>query len=84
MPAGKYSLFAVPRDKEWQIIFNSQTGQWGIKRTGEANFDPANTALMVNVKPKKSSEMNERLKYELNKKGITMKWENPEVPIEMK
>src|ERR1043165_8960928 len=40
LPAGKYSLFAQPGENEWQLIFNSETGQWGIKRTGEANFDP--------------------------------------------
>src|SRR5882762_3699069 len=34
LPAGQYSLFAVPGEKEWSIIFNSQTGQWGIKRGG--------------------------------------------------
>src|SRR3977135_4309901 len=27
--AGKYSLYAIPGEKEWTIIFNSETGQWG-------------------------------------------------------
>jgi hypothetical protein len=70
--------------KEWQIIFNSQVGQWGIKRTGEANFDPANNVLTVNVKPKKSAEMNERMKIDIVKSGISVKWENLEVPIGVK
>jgi len=84
LPAGKYSLFAQPGENEWQLIFNSETGQWGIKRTGEANFDPAKNVLTVNVKPVASSTMNERLTYEVGGKGFTMKWENLEVPVTIK
>jgi len=83
LPAGKYSLFAIPDEKEWKIILNSQTGQWGIKRGGEANRDPANDVLTVSVKPKKSS-MNERLLYDVNSKGVTLKWDTVEVPIAIK
>ena len=84
LPAGRYSVFAIPGEKEWQIIFNSQVGQWGIKRNQEANYDPANNVLTVNVKPKKSSTMNERLVYDVNGKGVVLKWENLEVPIAMR
>src|ERR1700675_3642107 len=34
LKAGKYSLYTKPGEKEWQVIFNSQTGQWGIKMDG--------------------------------------------------
>ncbi|WP_192821049.1 DUF2911 domain-containing protein [Rufibacter sp. LB8] len=83
LKAGKYSVFMVPGEKEWQIIFNSQTGQWGTTRQG-ANFDPANNVLTVNVKPKKSKEMNERLLYAINSKGFSLLWENLEVPVSIK
>jgi hypothetical protein len=29
VPAGKYSLYSVPGEKEWQIIVNRATSQWG-------------------------------------------------------
>ena len=83
LPAGSYSLFAQPGEKEWKFIFNSQTGQWGIKRTGEANFDPAANVITVTAKPKKSAEMNERLVYTVNGKGFALKWENLEVPVKI-
>ncbi len=83
LPAGKYTLFAIPGEKEWQFIFNSQTGQWGIKRSGEANRDPANDVLTVTAKPAKSA-MSERLAYEVTKKGFVLKWENLEVPVMIK
>jgi hypothetical protein len=84
LPAGKYSLYAQPGENEWIIIFNSQTGMWGIKRGGAANIDRANDVLTVTVKPKKSSAMNERLLYEVSKTGFSLKWENLEVPVMIK
>lgn len=84
LPAGKYSLFAIPGEKEWQFIFNSETGQWGVKRSGDANFDPAKTVLTVTAKPASSSTMNERLLYEVGAKNFVLKWENLEVPVAIK
>lgn len=81
LPAGKYSLFAIPGANEWQFIFNSETGQWGIKRTGEANRDPAKDVLTVAVKPAPSTSMNERLAYVVTKNGFALRWENLEVPV---
>src|SRR3954463_14450219 len=40
LPAGKYSLYAIPGEKQWQFIINSQTGQWGIERSGETTRKP--------------------------------------------
>lgn len=84
LPAGKYSLYAIPGEKEWKVIFNSETGQWGTKRGGESTRDEAKDVLVVNVEPKKATTMNERLLYEVNKNGIALKWENLEVPVSMK
>jgi hypothetical protein len=82
LPKGKYSLFMTPTAAGgWTIIFNSETGQWGIKHSGEANFDPAKNVLTVTVKARKSSTFNERLVYEIEDRGVVLKWENLEVPI---
>jgi hypothetical protein len=84
LPAGKYSLYAIPGEKEWSIIFNKQTGQWGIQRGGVTTRDPAKDALVVKVKPKKSGSMAERMTYDVNDKGFSLKWENTEVPVSIK
>ncbi|HYK03229.1 MAG TPA: DUF2911 domain-containing protein [Thermoanaerobaculia bacterium] len=31
VPAGSYSLYTVPGEKEWELIVNKQTGQWGTE-----------------------------------------------------
>jgi hypothetical protein len=84
VPKGKYSLYAIPNEKEWDIIINSQTGQWGITRQGETTRDQSKDVAVVKVKPKKSGSMNEALKYEVNNNGFTMFWENMEVPVSVK
>jgi len=84
LPAGKYSLYVVPGEKEWTFIFNSETGQWGIKRTGETSEDTSKDVLSVKVKPGKSASMNERLMYEVTSSGFALRWENMEAMVSIK
>jgi len=84
LPAGTYSLYAIPGEKEWTYIFNSKTGQWGIKNDGSTTEDPANDVLRVTVKSEKSSSFNERMKFEIGKKGFVLLWENLKVPVSVK
>ncbi|HET9826530.1 MAG TPA: DUF2911 domain-containing protein [Chitinophagaceae bacterium] len=84
LKAGKYSLYAIPNEKEWTFIFNSQTGQWGVKMDGSTTEDPAKDVIRVNVKPKKSKTFNERMAYVVDKNGFALVWENVEVPVSIK
>jgi hypothetical protein len=47
LKAGKYTLFTIPEEQTWNILFNTETGQWGVDFNGEANRDPAKDALSV-------------------------------------
>ena len=49
LTAGIYSLWTIPREGAWTIIFNSEYGQWGINSKGESNRDPARDELTVEV-----------------------------------
>ncbi|HEY0432688.1 MAG TPA: DUF2911 domain-containing protein [Chitinophagaceae bacterium] len=84
LKAGKYSLYAIPGEKQWTFIFNSQTGQWGIKMDGSTTEDQSKDVLRVNAKPQKSSTMQERLTYKVQNNGFTLAWENIEVPVMIK
>jgi len=84
LPAGKYSLYAIPGEKEWTFVFNSETGQWGIKRTGDTSKDASKDVLSVKAKPAKSASANEKLKYEVTSTGFTLAWDNTEVPVAIK
>ncbi|MES2133183.1 MAG: DUF2911 domain-containing protein [Bacteroidota bacterium] len=58
LPAGKYSFFAIPTEKEWTIVFNKVANQWGAY-----DYKEKDDALRVTVKPAKISPSAERLKY---------------------
>ncbi|WP_400191500.1 DUF2911 domain-containing protein [Hymenobacter sp. B81] len=46
VPAGTYALFTIPDAKEWTVILNKDTSQWGAY-----DYKPALDLLRVKVKP---------------------------------
>jgi hypothetical protein len=42
LPAGTYSVFAIPEKEKWTIIFNSELGQWG-----SYNYNSAKDVLRI-------------------------------------
>ena len=49
LKAGKYSLWTIPRENTWTIIFNTEHGQWGVNSKGQANHNPELDVLKVEV-----------------------------------
>jgi hypothetical protein len=84
LPAGKYSLYTIPGEKEWKVIFNSQTGQWGIKMDGSTTDDSSKDVLVATAKPMKSQSLNERMNFKITKNGFVLLWENVAVPVTIK
>ena len=46
LPAGTYSLFTIPGEDTWTVIFNETAEQWG-----DYEYDEAEDALRVEVEP---------------------------------
>jgi hypothetical protein len=74
LAAGSYSVFVIPTKEKWTYIFNSQTGQWGIKMGGVANFDEAKNVLTVTADVK-TVPMEEHLKYVFSGKMFGLNWD---------
>jgi hypothetical protein len=75
---GQYSIYTIPGESQWTVIFNKAVGQWGTE------YDERQDALRVNVKPRRSAAMQERLLYLVTKNGIVLRWENLELPVKIK
>ena len=84
LPAGKYSIYAVPTENDWVIIFSSQTGQPGMNHDGTTTLDMSKKVMSVLGYPKKSKTMNESLVYSINEKGFVLSWEYLNVLVSMK
>jgi hypothetical protein len=70
LPAGKYSLYTIPGDKEWTIIFNKAWKQWGTV------YKDSEDALRVNVKVGGWSEDREMFTIDIADNGnVSMMWD---------
>lgn len=50
LKAGKYTIWTIPTEQTWIVIFNSEYGQWGINHIdGEANRNPQYDVLSIEV-----------------------------------
>lgn len=49
LPAGKYTLWTIPGEKEWEVIFNEKEYSWGVtwgsRAAREAEFDIVNITI---------------------------------------
>lgn len=71
LPAGKYSFFVIPNEKECVLIFNKVIKQWGTSKYSQ-NEDQ----LRVIVKPEFADSPTEKLTYSISQTKIDLKWDN--------
>lgn len=79
LPAGKYSFFIIPNEKECVIIFNKEAKQWGAYKYKEKEDQ-----LRVSVKQKVAKTKAEKLVYTIDKNTIALSWDNWIIPISVK
>ncbi len=49
LPAGKYTLWTVPKDSVWTVIFNTKQYSWGVDSEMKPMWDPNYDALSIEV-----------------------------------
>ena len=76
LAAGKYSLFTIPKEGKWTVIFNTVADQWGAYE-----YDKAKDALRVEVTPQPLNEPVEMLEFAVADGKVTLRWENLAVPV---
>ena len=75
LAAGTYSLFTIPGESEWTVVFNTVAEQWGA-----FNYDEGKDALRVTVTPR-SSEFVENLDFEIEGTEVVLRWGELALPI---
>ena len=79
LPAGNYSLFIIPNEKECIVIFNKKPDQWGAY-----NYSQDLDQLRVEVSPNKQSKSTEKLLFIIKDNAVALLWDNWEIPLEIK
>lgn len=84
---GKYSLWTIPSEESWTVIFNSEHGQWGLNSQGKVNRDPSRDVLQVNVIPVKQERQFEQFTISFEKSGedfeMVLVWDKTVVAVPM-
>ena len=79
LPAGKYSFFVIPNEKECTVIFNKIAKQWG-----SGKYNEKEDQLRVKVKPEAVKVSAEKLVYTIAKNKIVLGWEKWNIPLKVK
>ncbi|HYG97853.1 MAG TPA: DUF2911 domain-containing protein [Terriglobales bacterium] len=75
VPAGKYTLFTLPGENEWQLIINKQTGQWGTE------YSQGQDVARIPMKVQKLDAPVDQFTVSFDKRGpnagvMKLEWEN--------
>ncbi len=73
---GTYALFTIPGEKEWTIIFNTVTKQWGAY-----GYDESKDALRVQVSSKSVDQITERMEFTNANGHVELRWAKTVVPF---
>ncbi len=63
LSAGRYSLYTIPGEKTWTIIFNKTWEQWGTE------YKEADDVLRVQVTPGEAPEFVEMMRFVIERNG---------------
>ena len=82
--AGTYGLFVIPTEKEWKVILNKDSQQWGAY-----TFDEKQNVVDVTIPVQKLAEKQEWFEIELNPVddnavNLVMKWDFTKVELPLK
>ncbi|MGD1210228.1 MAG: DUF2911 domain-containing protein [Candidatus Acidiferrales bacterium] len=82
VPAGSYTLFALPAQNSWTLIISKQTGEWGIPYPGE-QYDFARVPMKVSKLPSPVEDFT--IAFDQDGKTCTMRldWETTRAAVDI-
>jgi len=82
VPAGKYTIFAVPEESKWSLVISKKAGEWGTAYPG-----PSEDLARIDMKVSKTPAMVEDFTIAFDKSGsgctLRMEWENTRASVEI-
>ncbi|HEY2459727.1 MAG TPA: DUF2911 domain-containing protein [Candidatus Acidoferrum sp.] len=83
VPAGNYTIFAVPNEDKWQLVISKKTGEWGTAYQG-----PENDLARIDMKVSKLPSHVENFTITLDGNGsggctLHMDWETTSASVKI-
>lgn len=89
LPAGKYTLWTIPEEETWQIIFNSKMYGWGVRwQDSKATREEAYDVVVATAKVSKSISTEENFSIKIfegpeKNPVLLLAWDQVVVPLPM-
>jgi hypothetical protein len=82
VPAGTYTIFAIPEQNQWTLVISKKTGEWGLAYAG-AGEDLARIGMKVSQLP--SSVENFTIAFDHGSSSCTldMDWETTRASVDI-
>ena len=88
LPKGKYTVWTVPNEDTWKVMFNSKQYKWGVNEKLEPMWDPNYDVAMVEVKTQKLDTIVEQFTISFDNStdnlSLTMAWDNVKIAVPLK
>jgi len=88
LEAGKYTLWTIPMENSWKVIFNSKMYPWGINLDQQPYREPEFDALVIEIPTEHRKDTLEQFSIYFEKDhdfvDLTLSWDQTKVRIPIK
>lgn len=88
LAAGKYTLWTVPDEHNWEVIFNSKQYPWGVDETmqpmREAQFDVISITVPVQSLQNHVEQFTIAFDNSTDNLSLTMAWDTTKISVPLK
>jgi hypothetical protein len=85
VPAGKYTLWTVPKDSVWNVIFNTKQYPWGVDAEMQPMWDPNYDIMEIDVPVEKLDKAVEQFTIAFDNSTdnleLTMAWDHTKIAV---
>ena len=88
LPKGKYTLWTVPKDSSWNVMFNTKQYKWGVDEEMNPMWDPNSDLLEIDVPVEQLDNTVEQFTIAFDNSTdelkLTMAWDNTKIAVPLK
>jgi hypothetical protein len=85
LPKGNYTLWTVPKDNVWNVMFNKKQYDWGVDAQMKPSWDPNYDILEIEVPVEKLNTVVEQFTIAFDNSTddlkLTMAWDNTKIAV---
>ena len=81
LPAGKYTLWTIPNQDSWEVIFNGKQYGWGVGFGAQASREPEADVLALEVPVESLPTSVEMFTIDFEGNNMTLSWDQTKVSV---